>query len=283
MPEKQLFFDSEGYSLYGVLYTPPRVCPGSTGVLICHPFAEEKKVAQNVLVELARVLCAQNFPVLLFDLRGCGDSGGDLSEATISAWHADIRNAAQVLQRHAAVARLGAVGVRLGTFVCATLPEPDRLFDLMVLVEPVLDPVKYLRQSLRGKLVKELITAGAVASSRDGLMQDLENKVTVDFDGHPVSPAFYQDALTCKNRCSGPLPAGFAGDLFMLPVSATGRVPGELGKAAAQWMAGGRAPRIVPVLMEPFWLRFKTPDCRPLMQTVSSLLAPYAALPAGAY
>ena len=275
MPEKQLFFDSNGYALFGVLYTPGAHSPApATGYLVCHPFAEEKKAAQNVLVEIARTLCDQGFPVFLFDLRGCGDSQGDLSEATLSAWQEDIANAAMLLKQRTHVQSLGAVGVRLGAFLCATHRPASELFDRLVLIEPVLDPARYLKQSLKSKLVKELLTTGSVHSNRNALLDDLENNVSIDFDGHAISPAFYHDVQQCKGRYPDGILSGFAGELLILPVSVTGKVSSELQGQLTQAANRGKACRVVLIKMEPFWLRLESPDCRPLVQAIPGLLQP---------
>lgn len=264
----QLYFNSDGYNLFGVLYTPgvPGT-PAGRGYLLCHPFAEEKKSAQTVLVQIARVLCERGFPVLVFDLRGCGDSGGDLAEATLTAWREDLQNAAYFFRQQTDVGSLGAIGVRLGAFLCASHPAASALFDQMILVEPVLQPDRYLKHALKGKLIKELLTAGVATSRRESLLGDLAGGASIDFDGHEISPAFYNDAV--QQTDPEYLLAGYPGAIVLLSLSITGKMRGELQKAAARWSAGKRAFRAQVVQMEPFWHLLDTPDCRQLVETLA--------------
>jgi pimeloyl-ACP methyl ester carboxylesterase len=267
MPETQLYFNSDRYNLFGVLYTPGVPgAPAGRGYVLCHPFAEEKKAAQTVLVQIARVLCERGFPVLVFDLRGCGDSGGYLAEATLTAWREDLQNAAHFFRQQTGVGSLGVVGVRLGAFVCASHPAASALFDQVILIEPVLQPDRYLKQALKGKLVKELLTAGVATSRRDSLLGDLAGGASIDFDGHEISPAFYSDALG-QTDAEGLL-AGYPGEIVLLSLSLTGRMRGELQKAADRWAAGNGAFRAQVVQIEPFWHLLDTPDCHQLVQTL---------------
>ena len=98
--EKQVFFKSNGFNLFSVFYEPESFSSSLSrkAYIICHPFAEEKKSSHRILVELAHALVKKGFFVLLFDLRGCGDSEGDDSDITISAWQQDIKNAISYLK-----------------------------------------------------------------------------------------------------------------------------------------------------------------------------------------
>jgi amino acid adenylation domain-containing protein len=109
----ELFHFGEGNSLYGVLHHPeePRV---NEAVLVCGPVGQEKARAHFVLKNLAKRLAAAGVAVLEFDYYACGDSLGDDIDATSTRWERDIADALEELRRRTGVARVTAVGVRVG-------------------------------------------------------------------------------------------------------------------------------------------------------------------------
>ena len=68
-----LVLTSAGRSLSATCFVPETV---SRTALLVLPFAEERKGALPVFVELARALAERQTASLLFDFSGCGDSDG---------------------------------------------------------------------------------------------------------------------------------------------------------------------------------------------------------------
>lgn len=160
-----------------------------------HPFAEEKKSAQRILVEIAWNLCLEGHEVLLFDFYGCGDSEGEFKAATISRWIEDGRHALTFFRSKSSVNKIVLIGLRLGGFVALQLAKQYGMIEELILLEPVFDPQAYLHRALRQKLVKELHTTGQVMTQRAELFNKLQNEQAIDFDGYEIGSAFYQDAL----------------------------------------------------------------------------------------
>lgn len=109
----ELFHFGLGNSLYGVLHHPSEP-PRNEAVLVCGPVGQEKTRAHFVLKNLAKQLAAQGVAVLEFDYYACGDSLGDGIEATSTRWEHDIGDALEELRRRTGIARVTAVGARLG-------------------------------------------------------------------------------------------------------------------------------------------------------------------------
>jgi len=112
-PRVELFHFGEDNSLYGVLHHPEEP-HANDAVLLCGPVGQEKTRAHFVLKTLAKRLAAMGVAVLDFDYYACGDSLGDELEATSTRWERDIGDALEELRRRTGVARVTAVGVRLG-------------------------------------------------------------------------------------------------------------------------------------------------------------------------
>lgn len=189
MKEEQLFIGTEP-SLFGMLYTPEK--RNGKAMLVIHPFAEERKSSIRVLVSMAKELCGKGYFVLMFDLRGCGDSSLTMREATVDGWVEDISSAADYLRQRSGVPNLTLLGLRFGAYLASLYASRNSMVNHLVLLEPVVKPVEYLRKSLRSKLMKELITDGNVSSDRNRLMADLQHDKTIDFDGYPITGTFYK-------------------------------------------------------------------------------------------
>jgi uncharacterized protein len=77
-------------------HPPAGTCQGS--VLFLHAFAEEMNKSRRMVALTARAIAAAGFAVLQIDLLGCGDSSGDLADASWAAWVDDTCQGAAWLQ-----------------------------------------------------------------------------------------------------------------------------------------------------------------------------------------
>ena len=109
-------FESGGEPLHGVLHVASE--PASRALVLCHPFAEEKKCAHRTMVEAARAIAEAGIAVLRFDHRGCGDSPGSFGACDVHDWRADIRGALECAARETG-ATAGLLGLRLGATLAA--------------------------------------------------------------------------------------------------------------------------------------------------------------------
>ncbi len=75
MDETPIIFDCAGASLLGVLHRPPRAS-AAVGVVLVVGGPQYRVGSHRQFVLLARELAAAGIPVLRFDYRGMGDSGG---------------------------------------------------------------------------------------------------------------------------------------------------------------------------------------------------------------
>jgi len=190
--EKALFIEGD-IRLFGFLFLPEPEIRKAIGFVVIHPFAEEKKSSHRTLVELSRELYKNGFPILMFDLRGCGDSEGNFGSVRLSDWLMDTDRAIHVLSSHTQLHKLGIIGLRLGTYLSLSYTSRFQNISEHIWIEPVINPLDYLRKTLRHKLMKELCTDGKVVSNRDGLLQDLQSNTSIDFDGYEIGSGLYYD------------------------------------------------------------------------------------------
>ncbi len=94
--EEVLALDCEGERLFGILHLP---AAGGTnvasGVVIVVGGPQYRAGSHRQFVQLARALAAAGHPVLRFDVRGMGDSSGDM--VTFEQMSADVRAAIDAL------------------------------------------------------------------------------------------------------------------------------------------------------------------------------------------
>ena len=114
------------------------------GVVICGPLFEEYSRAHRTLRLMAVRLARAGFPVLRFDYFGCGDSAGDLEDASVTRWLEDIAKAANELKTRASVSRPLLVGVRFGATLAALAANRREDFRAIVLWDPIVSGKSYL-------------------------------------------------------------------------------------------------------------------------------------------
>lgn len=262
MGEQQLFF-SNNPTLFGLLYTPEK--PNGKAVLILHPFAEEKKSSQRSLVEIAKTLMEHGCYVLLFDLRGCGDSDGDFSEIGIEVWMQDIAVAAELLRQYSKITLLTLVGLRMGSYLALLYGSSNLGVNYTILIEAILDPIDYLKKVLRSKLIKELLTAGNIETNRNTLIEQLGNNITIDFDGYPITGKFYQELCRHQEVSFSQL---FSSTTTMLHVMSTKRIPSQKSYLIDKY----NICRHEIIHMPSFWERTDSIDSTPLQNILIDLI-----------
>jgi len=259
--ERVITVQSGGAELHGVLHTP---ADPVGGVVLCHPFAEEKKCAHRALVDLARACAGVGWASLSFDMRGCGDSPGTFGEQDLVGWREDITAAAQLLGRETGGARIGLAGLRLGATLAAQVAgDPDGIACL-VMLEPVVDGARYIKDNMRRSIIKAMMTKRDGGEAFDATSM-AGGEGAVDFDGYTVSAAM-QEQIKAVNLVQSP--SDFAGPTLVVNLS-SGDEPTEemqsLASACKQAVA-------VAVKQEPIWQRIGLMDASPTVEAVTGWL-----------
>jgi pimeloyl-ACP methyl ester carboxylesterase len=139
------YFGSGSRRLFG-LYTAARAgAVGNRAVVLCPPWGQEYLCAHRSMRQLANMLNGAGFHVLRFDYFGTGDSAGDMLQADMSGWEADIDVAIDELKDTCGAMRVSLIGLRLGGTLAARVAArraPD--IDSLVLWDPVVDGRAYV-------------------------------------------------------------------------------------------------------------------------------------------
>lgn len=247
MGERAGFFSSSGIELFWVLHTPDDA-PRGPGLLLCHPFGEEKLWSHRVFVTFARLLAARGHPVLRFDFRGNGDSAGSFAEATLDAMVHDVEAAVTYLRGQTGCARVTLVGLRLGAVVAATAADRLSEIDRLVLWAPTVNGAQYARDLLRINLTTQMTAYRRVQRDRDELVSEMQAGRTVNVDGYDMSWAVYEQLS--QANLAGVEPR-FHGPCLIVHIDR-----GAAAQPAADLEAVARRyarAELVTVREEPFW------------------------------
>lgn len=171
-------------------HAPAAHGPCLGGLVYVAPFAEEMNRSRRMAALQAQALARQGVGVLLIDLYGCGDSAGELAEASWAVWRDDIGLAIDWLQQrtHAPV---GLWGLRLGALLAlevARLRAAD--LGLLLLWNPLADAQAYMTQFLRLQLAAGMGSAsGPAANSVAALRAQLQQGQLLEVGGYELNGA----------------------------------------------------------------------------------------------
>ena len=243
--ETPLFLDAGGTSLFAVYHE--RTSGGETPFVFCHPFAEEKLWTHRVYVTYARQLASAGHPVLRFDYRGNGDSGGEFSESSLDTVLADVGVAIDWLRQATGAPCVNLLGVRLGATIAALTAEARQDVERLILWAPVVDGARYMQELLRVNLTTQMAVHKEIRHDREALVAAMQSGQTVNVDGYEMAYPMFEQVSAVKlamdeKRHPGPT-------LIVQIEKQPGRPPGELQTLAATY--GGST--LAAVQEEPFW------------------------------
>lgn len=150
-------------------------------------FAEEMNKSRRMVALAAEAWAEDGWRVLQIDPGGCGDSAGDLADASWEGWLEDVRLA----QRWAAAHDDGPVwlwGLRLGGLLAAEAAARFRLDCGLLLWQPVTSGKQHLQQFLRLARAAQVV-GKAGADGGPSPQQRLAQGETVEVAGYEIAPA----------------------------------------------------------------------------------------------
>ena len=240
--ERIVTIPSGDLRLHGILRGPS---PAACAVVICDPFAEEKKCAHRPLTDVARALADAGFAVLRFDYRGCGDSEGEFGDCSPAGWIADTLAAVEFARRECGAQRLCLAGLRMGAWLANEAARQTGTADALILWEPITDGKRYVAQNLRRSLIKAMLTEGEGFKAE--AVAERQQAEVVDFDGYAVSAPMREQLEAIR---MGGAPA-FAGPTLALRIGPRDEPDESTNQLAATYPQG----KAVGIRLEPFWNR----------------------------
>ena len=267
--EEFLFLGANGRELFCARRVP--AAPRAVAVF-CHPFGEEKKNAYRPFVDLGRLLAEKGAASVSFDYAGCGDSSGEMDDATLEMW---IEDTLAVIESARALAPAGApvllAGLRLGASIAA-LAALRAGVERLILWQPVVNGRADFAAELRRTLIKQMVTNGAAAASREHLLAELEQgQGRLDLDGFPFTGALYKGIASVDLLCLELTPRHA---VSLIQIAHTPNLLPDAQRLAQTWSARGARVTTDAVVTPPLWARLDPVDVTSLLNlTVSRVEA----------
>lgn len=155
-------------------------------ILYVHPFGEEMNCSRRIVARQCRAFAAQGWQVLQIDLGGCGDSGGDLIDASLTHWLQDLRDALSWLGQQPVATPVALWGVRFGALLALEFARTESQIDQLLFWQPVTDGAKFLAQFLRMAVAADFAESGT-RPDVTRLRQQLVQRGSIEIAGYPLS------------------------------------------------------------------------------------------------
>ena len=189
MKQTHGFFSVNNRQLYATLYTPDNGVP-NTALVLCEPFAEEKRCAFRMLVRLAVALADQGVAVLRFDVSGTGDSSGIHAEALWENWQEETVAACDFALNATGAQQLALAGFRSGALLAAHAATKTNCAKLC-LVEPILLGATLIKELTMRQGIQAMMNAKTAQADSSSSERTLPEGYQ-DFGGFVVSPAMLE-------------------------------------------------------------------------------------------
>lgn len=261
------FLECQGRKLFYLLLQPTDV-EACGSVLYLPPFTEEMHKSRHIVASQARLLAARGYNVLLLDLTGCGDSGGEFSEADWQVWLQDANAAASI------VAELGpgpfvVWGQRMGAMLACELSRSRSDVTRMIFWQPTLNGEQLIDQFLRLRTLP-FFSSGEGGFDRTALWSELRAGKTLEIAGYELSPAMALGIARVRlNDICPPCP------VYWLEIGSRR----NQGLAVASenvvrhWREQGGQVEVMTVMGEPFWRNAESSTNPELLRLTLELLA----------
>ena len=271
MLEEKIFFfkNNDDLNLLGFYHIPTQL-KQNLGIIYTHPFAEEQNCSHSIVVKAAREFAKLGIPVMRFDLRGCGDSEGELENTTIDQWLKDIDSAIAVFKRELKIEKIGFWGIRLGCGlnVLAAQNRPDIAFH--ILWQPVFEFDKFIQQFIRQKLSTEITSQSRQNKNMNALIQELEDNGTLEIMGYKISLVLYKSLMDTGN-----IEARFTQDehTYIASISLMEKPNYAISRFVKNLEANNTPFKFSHIKTEPFWDRYWQWNSKQLIEDTAHWLS----------
>ncbi len=253
---------SDGTPLYGVCHSS--TLQARAPILFAPALFEERKSAYRILHQLALHLAEQGHPVLRFDFRGSGESGGRLHERHWSDLCEDLKTAFEASAKMCDTARPHLLGLRMGATLCLQVGQELDAASIIALAPIPKGATQVRHWRLRSKMRAQLTTLEKPENTQADEPRKAETS-SVDLDGYSVSPQFLEECQAIDLLKSKPLACP------SLLAQIGPRKEASVEFQNLQEKLGPRC-RLKNVRMEPFWERIDGVDMQPLIGGLDDFL-----------
>ena len=268
--EKIFFFSgSNQRKLLGILYQPNPLHARQTGIVYCHPFAEEKNMSHSVAVKALRSFVNMGYPVFRFDMSGCGDSEGNLEDIALQSWQEDLDAAIKVFKQETGIENVALFGLRLGGALALLHTIRYTGISFLILWEPVLDLSLFIKQFLRRMISAQIVTSAEDRTTVSALENQLNTQGIVYVIGYPITKGLFESFCMVSQEPSRLIPQC---PTLILSISLMEKPTQQLTNYCNFLKSGGSDVCFDHINAEPFWDRYWQWECpEPVNRTMQWL------------
>ncbi len=260
------FLDGASGRLFTLYFAPTTPIRGA--ILYLPPFAEEMNRCRALVSAQARALANRGYAVMLLDLYGTGDSGGELTDATWDAWRSDVVSAANWLHNTCGAA-VTLWGCRLGALLAADVAgQNPGQYTRLLLWQPVIDGKLFMTHTLRQR-VAFLMGQGLPPETTEQMRTQLQTDTALVISGY-VLPGALCNAIDQMHiaQCS----LSHAHIDWLENVSEPGK-PLSIGsqKTIDRLRSQGAAVAVHPFCAPPIWQLHERDEAPDLLEKTTAL------------
>lgn len=178
-------------------------------IVVVPPFAEEMNKSRKACSEFARQVAKPSdsgTAVYLIDLFGCGDSEGELCDASWHTWSCNINDLVAQLSAENPEAKCTLLGLRIGALLaldCA-IKDVNNNQPHVIFWQPALNASQYLNQFFRMKIAASMVTGEKLTMTQ--LRSTLCQEKYVEVSGYTLSLAMVEslESLRLHELCRLP-------------------------------------------------------------------------------
>ena len=252
------------------IFHPAATVPRGS-LIYLHPFAEEMNKARRMAALQSRKLAEHGFAVLQIDLFGCGDSNGDLRDASWEIWQRDVVLGVQWLRQRVG-GEVTLWGLRLGALLALDAgrlcdPPPDGF----LLWQPVVSGEQFLTQFLRLRVATEMMADGVAQTSTQELRSKLDAGTVLEIAGYDLAPGLAMpiDGLKLVELAPSNAPVHW----LEVVAEASRSLSPASRRVADEWTARGVEFSVDTVVGEPFWNTVEITECPALLSETTRVAA----------
>ncbi|WP_254795383.1 glycosyl transferase [Arsukibacterium indicum] len=147
--------------------------------------------SRHIINHFMRQAALPGYSCILMDNFGTGDSEGDLDDASLALWQADLTLLIEQLAAEG-YQQLSFLAIRFGALQLFDLLNRQNLaipVEHIMLWQPFFELKKFWQQFFRVKIAEQM-ALGEKLSQKE-LEQQLANGELIEIAGYPISPSFY--------------------------------------------------------------------------------------------
>ncbi len=161
-------------------------------IVFIPPFGEEMNRCRSLVSQQARNFAESGYACTLLDFYGCGDSQGELQNASLEIWQGNIRDTIETLQREVCVPVI-LWGLRLGAFIALDFASKSAVpIEAIILWQPVISGERYVTQILRQR-VAALAGKNLPPETTAEIRQRLAQGARIEISGYTVGGQLMHD------------------------------------------------------------------------------------------